>query len=122
MISSFYNQINQIAYQLAPVFYQIVYLSIIGTIVVFLVYVIGKCLDKKLAPKWKMRMWMITLLTFVIPISIPIYTQTTNVVGLTNIVEQVKELPMDTRLEHQSAKGESKLAPQKELNLSLIHI
>ena len=116
MISSFYNQINRFAYQLAPFFYQIVYLSMIGTIVGLCVYVIRKCLDKKLAPKWKMTMWMVTLLAFAIPFSIPIYTQTTKAVGLTNIIEQVKELPTDTRLEHQSAKGKSKLVPQEELN------
>ena len=53
---------------ISPIFYKILYMSIIGTILGILILILTKLFDNKLSAKWKSLMWIIPLLFLIIPI------------------------------------------------------
>lgn len=59
---------------IAIVFYKILYMSIIGSLVGLLVLAIRKIFDKKISPKWKCIMWGIFIASLLIPFRFEIKT------------------------------------------------
>ena len=53
---------------ISPIFYKILYMSIIGTILGILILILTKLFDSKLSAKWKSLMWILPLLFLMIPI------------------------------------------------------
>ena len=63
---------------IATVFYKILYMSIVGSVVGFTILILIKLFDRKLSAKYKCFMWIISIMFFVIPIikipiNIPVY-------------------------------------------------
>lgn len=54
---------------LSPIFYKILYMSLIGSILGILMIAITKLLDNKLSSKWKCAMWIIPVIFLMIPIN-----------------------------------------------------
>lgn len=72
---------------LVTIFNKIIYMSIIGTIIGIVITVLVKLFDKKLSAKYKCFIWMIALLFFIVPFSkIPIEIDS-NILTMTNKVE-----------------------------------
>lgn len=92
---------------ISPIFYKILYMSVIGTILGILILIITKLFDNKLSAKWKSLMWIIPLIFLMIPIqrveiktpnSIPISSTIDKVENIFNSVEAIeyKELNKGT--------------------------
>lgn len=62
------SEINKFAFVLSPIFYRIVYMSIIATAIGIVILVIRKIFSKKLAPKWISRLWLLVLIALICPI------------------------------------------------------
>lgn len=74
---------------IAPIFYKIVYMSIVGSILGILILVLGKLLDSKLSAKWKCFMLLIPVLFLIIPIS-RIRVNVENDFALTSVINKVE--------------------------------
>lgn len=59
---------------ISPIFYQVLYMTVVGSIVGLLIYFVRNIFDKKISGKWKCIMWCIALVTLLIPIRIEIKT------------------------------------------------
>lgn len=59
---------------ISPIFYQVLYMTVIGSVVGILIYFVRNIFDKKISGKWECIMWCIALVTFLIPIRIEIKT------------------------------------------------
>lgn len=59
--------INKLSIILAPVFYKLLFLSITGTIVGGIIFIIRKVFDKKIPPIWKYIMWAVVALSLITP-------------------------------------------------------
>lgn len=75
---------------LSPPFYQILYMSIIGSIVGITVYFVRNIFDKKISGKIKCIMWFIVLAVFLIPLRFEI--QTTHTYTNTEIVNKIEDI------------------------------
>lgn len=59
----------------AVIFYKVLYLSVIGSLVGILIYLIRNVFDTKISPKWKCIMWGIFIVSLLIPFRFEIKTQ-----------------------------------------------
>lgn len=59
-----------IASKVEPIFYKIVYMSLIASIIGLAIFVIRKLLRKKISAKWISFMWLILIVSLVVPISL----------------------------------------------------
>lgn len=84
---------------ISPIFYKILYMSIIGTILGILILILTKLFDNKLSAKWKSLMWIIPLVFLMIPIqrteikihnNIPISSTIDKVENIFNRVETIE--------------------------------
>ena len=84
---------------ISPIFYKILYMSIIGTILGILILILTKLFDNKLSAKWKSLMWIIPLVFLMIPIqrteikihnNIPISSTIDKVENIFNKVETIE--------------------------------
>lgn len=57
------------------VFYNILYLSIIGSILGIIILVLRKTFDKKISPTWKFAMWLLVLISLFVPFRFTIESQ-----------------------------------------------
>ena len=73
----------------APIFYKILYMSIVGSILGLLILGITKFLDNKLSAKWKFYMLLIPILFLMIPIS-RIQVNIENDFALTSVIDKVE--------------------------------
>lgn len=76
---------------ISPIFYQVLYMTVIGSIVGLIIYFIRNLFDKKISGKWKCIMWCIALITLLIPIRIEIQTNKTPVIQ-NEIIDRVEEI------------------------------
>lgn len=77
---------------IAPIFYQILYMTVVGSIVGILVYFIRNIFDNKISGKWKCIMWCIVLVALLIPIRFEIKINKTPKIQneIINRVEDIK--------------------------------
>ncbi len=77
---------------ISPIFYQVLYMTVVGSIVGLIIYFIRNIFDSKISGKWKCIMWIIALVTLLVPIRFEIQTATTPVIPneLINKVEDIK--------------------------------
>lgn len=61
----------------ATIFYKVLYMSIIGSLVGISIFLIRKIFDKKISPKWKCIMWGIFILSLLIPFRFEVKTNLT---------------------------------------------
>ena len=57
------------------VFYNILYLSIIGSILGLIVLILRKTFDKKISPTWKFAMWLLVLISLLVPFRFTLESQ-----------------------------------------------
>lgn len=74
------------------IFYNVLYMSVIGIVVGIFILVFRKILDKKISPKWKCIMWFLLLISLVIPFKFKIKTdnknmQTLSISGLASPIQ-----------------------------------
>lgn len=84
--------INNISSFIAPIFYEVLYLSIVGTFVGLIILIVRKILDKKISPKWKCIIWWILLVSLIIPIKIEIKNENINVLNISGMAEPIKQI------------------------------
>ena len=74
----------------SPVFYKILYMSIVATVLGIIIITITKLFDNKLSAKWKYLLFLIPLLFLMIPIT-RIQINTSNEFALTSVVDKVED-------------------------------
>lgn len=79
---------------LSPIFYQVLYMTVLGSIVGLIVYFIRNIFDKKISGKWKCIMWCIVLAVLLIPMRFEIKTDETSIIHnqIINRAEKIKEI------------------------------
>lgn len=92
------NQLNFIS----PIFYKILYLTIIGSIVGLIVCLIRNIFDKKLSGKWRCIMWFVVLASLLIPIRYEIKTNRNIPNNIINNIEDIKYIPEKQVIYHES--------------------
>ncbi len=89
----FLEMLSQIDF-LSPIFYQVLYMTVIGSIVGIIVYCIRNIFDKKISGKWKCIMWCIVLAVLLIPVRFEIKTNKTSIINnqIINSAEGIKNI------------------------------
>ena len=64
------NILNSFAFILSPVFYKIVYMSVIASCVGIVILIIRKIFTRSILPKWISRLWLLVLIALICPIQI----------------------------------------------------
>lgn len=101
MIQEIFNKMNFIS----PIFYQVLYLTIIGSIVGIIVYFIRNIFDRKISGKWKCIIWYIVLIALLVPIRIEVELQ--NPVMQNKIINKVEDIKYIADYESISEKQEN---------------
>lgn len=104
--------LNNICSFISPIFYEILYMSIVGTFVGFVILILRKILDKRISPKWKCVIWGILLISFIIPIKIEIQNENINVLNISGMVEPVKQISYNS--EYNEIQEQYEIALQEE--------
>ena len=76
---------------ISPIFYKILYMSVIGTILGILILILTKLFDNKLSAKWKSLMWIIPLIFLIIPIQ-RIEIKTPNSIPISSTIDKVENI------------------------------
>ncbi len=81
----------------ATIFYKVLYMSIIGSLVGISIFLIRKLFDKKISPKWKCIMWGIFIVSLLIPFrfELKIDSKYEN-----KFVENLNYIPQIAQIEH----------------------
>lgn len=74
---------------IAPIFYKIVYMSIVGSVLGILIFILTKLLDSKLSAKWKCFMLLIPVLFLMVPVG-KIQVNVENDFALTSVINKVE--------------------------------
>lgn len=79
---------------LSPIFYQVLYMTVIGSASGLIVYFIRNIFDNKISGKWKCIMWCIVLVILLIPIRLEIKTNKSPVMHneIINKAEEIKNI------------------------------
>ena len=87
--------INLILNYISPMFYKILYMSIIGIFVGIFILITRKIFDKKISPKWKCIIWMLLMIELIIPIKfkVPYKYKNTEIISISGLVEPIQDVP-----------------------------
>lgn len=87
--------INLILNYTSPMFYKILYMSIIGIFVGIFILIARKIFDKKISPKWKCIIWMLLMIELIIPIKfkVPYKYKNTEIISISGLVEPIQDVP-----------------------------
>ena len=87
--------INLILNYISPMFYKILYMSIIGIFVGIFILIARKIFDKKISPKWKCIIWMLLMIELIIPIKfkVPYKYKNTEIISISGLVEPIQDVP-----------------------------
>ena len=85
------------------IFYNIMYVSIIASILAMIILLFRKSFDKKISPSWKFAMWGLLLISLFIPGRITIQSQNTHRIIISSFVDQIENLK-ETLIANQSGK------------------
>lgn len=77
------------AYKVEPIFYKIVYMSLIASFIGVVIIVLRQVLKKQISPKWIGRIWLVFIVSLIVPIGIKTHFSIYNLTqsNLTNIQE-----------------------------------
>lgn len=116
------NAINSFAFVLSPIFYRLVYMSIIATCIGIAILIIRKIFAKKLAPKWISRLWLLVLIALICPIQFSSIFSIYNYIPDNTLVifdHTIKEIPnISYRKEYDIAKQELKNISNENVSIS----
>ena len=85
------------------VFYNILYLSIIGSILGIIVLILRKTFDKKISPTWKFAMWILVLISLLIPIRFTIQSQNSHEFIISSGIDKI-EIAKENLIANESGK------------------
>ncbi len=102
----------------APLFYQVLYLSVIGTLIGFVIICLRKILDKKISPRWKCVIWGIALIAFIIPIKINLKTENTEILNISGIFEPIQNISYVS--EYEQLQEQLETQPRKQDDTKLL--
>lgn len=89
-----FQEILSKIYFISPLFYKVLYMTIVGSLVGIIVYFIRNLFDKKISGKWKCIMWCIVLLALVLPIRFEIKTNKLTMQNtVVDKIEEIKYIP-----------------------------
>lgn len=98
---------------IAPIFYKILYMSIIGSILGIIILGLTKLLDNKLCEKWKFYMLLIPILFLMIPVS-RIQVNIENNFALTMAIDKVETTLNNAHTSYSASNIEEKIANAKK--------
>lgn len=77
------------AYKIEPIFYKIVYMSLIASLIGIVIIILRQVFRKQISPKWISRIWLIFIISLIIPIGIKTHFSIYNLIpnNLTSIQE-----------------------------------
>lgn len=58
------------SYKLEPIFYKVVSMAIVASLIGIMILIIKQVLKKKISPKWISRIWLVFIISLIIPIGI----------------------------------------------------
>lgn len=77
----------------SPLFYNVLYMSIIGIFVGVFILILRKILDKKISPKWKCIIWSLLLISLVIPLKYNVSTNSEfDSLSISGLVAPIKDI------------------------------
>ena len=85
------------------VFYNILYLSIIGSILAIIVLILRKTFDKKISPTWKFAMWFLFLISLFVPFRFTIESQNSHEFLISSGIDKI-ELTKENLIANESGK------------------
>lgn len=103
--------INFVLNYISPIFYKVLYMSIIGILVGIFILCIRKILDKKISPKWKCFIWLLLVFSLIFPIKINIQNKYTNaeILSISGLIEPIKNISNNiNKSELDNSKSEQK--------------
>lgn len=107
--------IDFISNYIAPIFYEILYMSIIGSLIGAIILISRKVLDKKISPKWKCIIWVILIISLLIPIKFEIENKNIETLSISGIVEPIKDTSYKNQYKEIQDKFEN-ISQQKDTN------
>ncbi len=85
------------------VFYNILYLSIIGSILGIIVLILRKTFDKKISPTWKFAMWLLVLVSLLVPFRFTIESRNSHEFFVSSGIDKL-ELEKNNLIANESGK------------------
>ena len=85
------------------VFYNILYLSIIGSILGIIVLILRKTFDKKISPTWKFAMWSLVLFSLLVPFRFTLESQNSHEFIISSGIDKI-ELAKENLIINESGK------------------
>ena len=61
------NHLNIFAFEIAPVFYQLLSMSLTAVCIGIVILMIRRFADQKISPKWKYALWVLVLIALIVP-------------------------------------------------------
>jgi beta-lactamase regulating signal transducer with metallopeptidase domain len=85
---------------ISPIFYKVLYMSIIGIFLGLFILIIRKVLDKKISPKWKCVIWLLLMVSLIIPIKFKIENKyiNTEIISISGLVDPIQNISSNTKL------------------------
>ena len=74
------------------IFYNILYLSIIGSLLGIIVLILRKTFDKKISPTWKFAMWFLVFLGLIIPFRITIDSRNSHEFLISSSIDKIENI------------------------------
>lgn len=85
--------INFIKEFINPIFYKFLYMSLIGIIVGLFILLIRKIFDKKVSPTWKCIIWLLLIVSLVVPFRFNFnLNKETNIVSISGLMQPIQEI------------------------------
>ncbi len=61
------SALNKLAFLMAPIFYKLLFMALTATCIGLIILLIRKLTDKKIAPHWKMALWLLMIVALIVP-------------------------------------------------------
>lgn len=103
---------------ITPIFYKILYLTVLGSIVGLIVCLIRNIFDKKLSGKCRCIMWFIVLATLLIPIRIEVKTSHNMPNNIINNIEDIKNIAERQVVYHELSNESQELIEENNIEKS----
>ena len=112
--------INFVLNYISHIFYKVLYMSIISIFVGTFILAIRKTLDKKISPKWKCHIWLLLMVSLIVPIKFQIQNtyKSTEIISIAGLIEPIQNIANTTNINTKEENNlNSELNPNdKEIN------
>jgi len=113
--------INFVLNYISPIFYKVLYMSIIGIFVGIFILVIRKILDKRISPKWKCFIWLLLIISLIVPVKFEVKNNYANakIISISGLVEPIQNISSSTKL-NKSANLEKEYEEQEKATTEVL--